>query len=233
MSYYNRGGFKRNARRFRNNNGTSTRRWSKWNNGSKGNFTYGNVLDKVVSDVGRLKGLINTEFKSLDVDIDGTVSVTPSISLINASVAGDDFDTRDGRVIRIKSVQVSLTLFIHASAVNTWLRCMLVIDKQPNEILLVIGDLIDTTVSHSMRNLNGRKRFVILKDELLVIGSNQNAPVHWEYYSKMDMKTVYDDSNVGSIVDITSNALYLVLFSSEATNVPSVGRHTRVRYIDN
>jgi len=169
----------------------------------------------------------------LDTAVSGVISTTPSIALINASVVGDDFDNRDGRSIRIKSVQIALTVFFNASATQTATRMMVVIDKQPNETLLVIGDLITATNSHAMRNLDQRKRFVILWDRVVTQGDQENAPRHIEFYKKLDMITVYDDSNAGTIADIETNALYLILFSTEATNTPTVGRTTRVRFIDN
>ncbi len=70
----------------------------------KNNITYGQVVDKVVKDVGRLKSLINVEFKSADTAVVGLITTTPNIALINAPAVGDDFDEREGRSVRFKSV---------------------------------------------------------------------------------------------------------------------------------
>ncbi len=216
-SRYRRGGYKRN-----------------YNGGKRSNFTYGNVLDKVVRDVSKLSGLINTEFKVIDTNTTGTISATPSVALINATIQGDDFDNRGGRIIRMKSIQLALTAHMHASATSTFVRCAIVLDKQPNEALPVFADIWSGgATSFGFRNLDGRKRFWILYDQVMLMGDQENAPRHLEFYKKIDAKTVYDDSNVGSIVDLNTNSLMLWLWSSEATNVPTVGRATRVRFVDN
>ncbi len=197
------------------------------------NFTYGNVLDKMVGDVARLKGLINTEFKQADTTATGVVGTTASILLINGLAKGDDFDTRDGRQVRMKSAQIAITYKMSQSATFSQIRCMVVIDKQPNEILLVITDLLDSQAMQTFRNLDQRKRFVILKDEVvsMSIDGEQGGIIKW--YKRMDMKSIYDDSDAGDITDISTNALYLILFSTEATNTVTISRSTRVRYIDN
>ncbi len=197
------------------------------------NFTYGQVLDKVVGDVSKLKGLINVEFKVIDVVTASVVTTTPVIAVINACVQGDDFDQRDGRKVRFKSVSIKLHIRMHATPTSDTLRIMLVIDKQPNEIVMVIGDLLNNTDPEGQRNLDQRKRFTILRDDTITLDTGQGILRMWEYYKKLDMITIYDDSNAGNITDITTNALYLVLFGTEATNGMTIGRTTRLRFIDN
>ncbi len=220
---YSRGGSVVRGRRGRSNR---TKFESGWN-------IYGKAGYQLFKDVSRLKGLINTEFKKIDVTAAATVSTTASIILINPSVVGDDFDSRDGRVIRLKSVQLTLTAAIGVTTTFSFVRVMIVIDKQPNEILLVLTDLLDFANITSHRNLDGRKRFVILKDEILELSQVGKRTAIIKWYKDLDMKTIYDDSNAGDITDITSNALYLILSSDEATLVPFVTRTTRVRFIDN
>ncbi len=199
----------------------------------KGQFTYGQVVDKVIKDVKVLKGLINVEFKTLDTAVSAAVTTTPSIALINAPPVGDDFDERDGRQVRFKSCQLSVTMYQHASATQTAIRIMIVIDKQPNETLIEIGDLINATTTVSFRNLDQRKRFVILHNSVHVLSITGEQVVHMDWYKQMDMITLYDDTTTNSIASISTNALYLVIFSTEATNGPTIWRTTRVRFIDN
>ncbi len=202
-------------------------------NYNNSNFTYGNVLDKVVNDVYRLKGLINVEFKTNDLAASATLTTTPLIAVLNSISTGDQFNTRDGRKVRWKSVQVNLEITMHATPINDMVRIMIVIDKQPNEIGLVIGDLLDTTTICSFRNLDQRKRFVILRDDVITLSVGGGTVKYWNYYRKIDMITIYDDSDAGTIADISTNAMWLVMFSTEATNGPTVSRCTRMRFIDN
>ncbi len=121
---------------------------------------------------------------------------------------------------------------INEAAVDTAVRIMVVIDKQPNETVLVIGDLIGATTMPSFRQLDHRKRFVILHNSVHHLTTGGQGNTHLDWYKQLDMITQYDDTTSG-IGSITTNALYLVIFSNEATNGPTIDRTTRVRYIDN
>ena len=177
--------------------------------------------------------LINTEFKKVDTQLETPITDTPQIRLINALIKGDDFDNRDGRSVRFKSVDIRWTVLMNLLNTQTTLRCMVVIDKQPNATLMLIGDLLDETHTNSFKNLNNRKRFVILKDETLTLQSSGKSTNYMRYYKPLDMITIYDDSDSGGISDITTNALYLVIFSDQATNGTIQDCHTRMRFIDN
>ncbi len=235
------------GRGYRQYGGYRNDRYNRGNGGYNGGYkkrrpklTYGSMGQKVFEDtswlvnkVHQLSGLINTEFKKIDVTDAATVSTTASIVVINPSVVGDDFDNRDGRKIRIKSVQLTLTAAIGVTTTFTFVRVLIVIDKQPNEIQLVITDLLDFANITSHRNLDGRKRFAILFDQILELNQEGKRTAVIKWYKKLDMITIYDDSNAGTIVDITSNALYLIISSDETTLVPFITRTTRVRFIDN
>ncbi len=233
MSYYNNGGYRRGGKRRRG----GRRRGGRRRNGG-GSFTYGNVMDKVIRDVSRLKGLINVEFKKVDTfrEIPITI-VAPQIGLLNGMAIGDDFTNREGRSVRIKSLQIALTLFLNPLSTQTFVRCILVLDTQPNGIIMLIDELLnDATVnlgSTNFRNLNFRKRFVILKDEVVTLQASGQRSVHLEWYKKLNIIETFDDSSTGGIGDITTNALYLVLFSGETTDGVQNSCRTRVRFIDN
>ncbi len=173
------------------------------------NFTYGNVLDKVIGDVARLKTLINVEFKKIDISSTQTPNQGGVILLLNASVVGDDFDNRDGRQIRFKSIQYSLNILQNPTATQTITRCLLVIDKQPNGVLITTTELLTSNGNNlDFRNLDNRKRFVILSDMNVAQSSSANTIDRLDFYKKIDMITVYDDSNNGNITDITTNAFF-------------------------
>ncbi len=208
----------------------------RYNNNYRTNFTYGQVVDKVVNDVARLKGLINVEFKKVDTQNVSDITTAEQLRLINGMALGDDISSREGQSVRIKSVQIALTLFLNPLSINTFVRCILFINKQPNQTLPVIGDLLadgGNIGSTNFRNLNNRKRFVILKDEVIMLQGSGERTKHLEYYKKMDMIEIFDDTSTGGIADITTNALYLILYSGEAVNGVIQNCRTRIRFIDN
>ncbi len=203
------------------------------NRNRRKNFDYWDVMNKVKADVTKLKGLLNTEFKALDIASSATITTTPSILMLSGLAKGDDFDNRDGRQVRWKSVEVSMQVVMHTTPINTLLRVMVVIDKQPNATLLTIAELLVQTTIDSLKNLDNRKRLVILRDDVIELSDGKGTSLLWKYYKKIDMITVYDDGDAGTIADIETNALYLIMFSSEATNGPTVQRFIRTRFIDN
>ncbi len=197
------------------------------------NFDYWDVMNKVKKDVSKLKGLINTEFKSLDITTSATLTTTPVVALLSGLAKGDDIDNRDGRQVRWKSVEINLQIVMHTTPINTLVRILIVIDKQPNATLLTIAELLNQTTIDSVKNLDNRKRLVILRDDVVQLGDGYLTSTLWKYYKTLDMITVYDDSDAGTIADIETNALYLIMFSTEATNGPTVQRTMRMRFIDN
>lgn len=204
-------------------------------------LTYGRMGQKVFDDtswlvnkVAQLSSLINTEFKTADTAGTSTLTTVPIIALLNGLGIGDDFNNRDGRQVRWKSVEIKIQFLLStAGPIEDMVRIMVVIDKQPNETLMVIADLLDTTTVQSMKNLNQRKRFVILLDTVIELSLAQRTNAFWKYYKKIDMKTIYDSSDTGGITDIETNAFYLVLFCTEAVNGIVSERTTRMRFIDN
>ncbi len=221
----------RGKRGYKNNNGRRGRSRRYANN--RYNFTYGNVLDKVIGDVARLKGLVNTEFKVLDTPLNGAVTSTMIVQLLNGMIIGDDFDERDGRMIRIKSVLIKFKWFQNQSAVDTAFRVMVIIDKQPNGVLLTVAEILLSSSMHGMKNLDNRKRLVILMDKVFTMSITGKQNGFYKWYKKLDMKTVYDASVAGDITDISTNALYICFMSDEPTNAPTIHRTMRIRFIDN
>ncbi len=221
------------SRRFNSRRGRKRRFTPRRSFNNNVNFTYGNVVDKLTKDVTKLMGLLNTEFKAIDTVASGTVSTTAGMVLLSGSAPGDDFDTRDGRQIRIKSVQLTLIYFINGSATLTFIRIIIFLDKQPNETTPTVTELLDVGDIVSHRNLDNRKRFWIIKDEIVTLSITGEQLGSWKFYQLLDIKGIYDAGTAGTIADIITNALFLMLVSSEATNLPNVTRVSRVRFIDN
>ncbi len=226
MSRYARNRSQRRRNGYRRNGGKVS------SNG--GDFGYVDMGKKIYKDVQYLKSLINTEFKCNDPLVSNVItpSTTGSLFLLTGLNVGDLVDDRDGQVVRWKSVQLAFQFVLNAAAVSSFVRCILFIDKQPNTTLALMTDVLNTQTITTFRNLDNRKRFVILWDKVINIvqGHGNN---YTDYYRTVDMKTIYDDSNGGDITDITTNAMYLSVFSSEAVNFPTVTISVRLRFIDN
>lgn len=201
--------------------------------GAKRGKVYGAAAGQLYKDVMTLKNAINVEFKSYDIEVTST-SITPTAAryCLNAPAVGDDYDSRDGRQVRFKSIQ--LTGFIgwqSAAATAQQFRYILMIDKQPNDSLPAFTEAFTSENTYSLKNLDNKKRFAILKDKRITL--SDQYPVHnIKFYKKLDMITMYDSTAAG-IASVNTNSLLLFIISNAGANSPQITWQSRVRYIDN
>lgn len=182
------------------------------------------------------------------------VNTTGSITLLAVPTLGSDYTNRVGRKIRITSAYIKGYVYTEAStqsaAVNSTsqaARMMLVCDLQPNGSAPAITDILTTADPSSHLNLNNRDRFLILKDKNFVFdplylsttatqsyATASNQIKFLKVYKKLNMETIFNATNGGSIADITSGALYMVWIGSRAAGAADVNAviATRVRYYD-
>lgn len=195
---------------------------------------YKSAGSQLYKDVSMLKNLINVEFKSNEVTLaDVAATNTGIIQLLNGLQKGDNINSREGRVVRWKSVQCLMKITMDSGVSASIFRCLIVIDKQPNQTTLTMSQLLGASTVTSLKNLDNRKRFVILKDELITLSSDKPEAMI-NYYRKIDMKTIYDASDSGNIADISTNAIYCVFLSDQTAALePLVDATFRLRFIDN
>ncbi len=211
--------------------------WNKpYKKGGRRAYSYGMGLKQLGRDVMKLKGLINTEFKFENTNTDITVTTTALLTLVNGLSRGTDDQDRDGAQVRWKSIQCSGCIKIHQSQTSSILRRIIFIDLQPNAAVPTAVDLLDLSAAdpiNAFRNLDQRKRFVILKDSKLVVSITGNQEAKFpDFYKKIDMKTIYE-GNAGTIADINSNSIFILFVSNNATSAPTLTHSTRLRFIDN
>jgi len=203
--------------------------------GAKRGQIYGAAAGQLWKDVKMLKDAINVEYKVRDAVATQNPSTTATTVLLNGLQKGDDYNNRDGRQVRWKSIQMYLRTQLHASATQSTMRVIVFIDKQSSESSATGAGLLDLTTASAVdafRNLSNRKRFVVLMDKRVVVNTDFPEKVT-KWYKKIDMKTIYDDGDAGTVADITTNAIYALYCSDEATNVPAVVQNFRLRFIDN
>jgi len=192
-----------------------------------------------------LAGLVNTEKKFFDTE----VSVAPTqAGVLAASLLdipqGDTAVTRDGRSLRIKSLQISGQVTQSGDAFRTFVRVMLVADLRPNAGEPAPADIIEAGAASNifaLASMANGGRFRTIKNWVFDLRNMQGATIagasmqgpdqqHFKYYAKMDKVVKYTD---GSTDDPQNYNLLLFAFGSEATNTPTLAAECRVRYIDN
>ena len=215
-TYKTRGGFSRWITRPRNAAAMASAAWS------TGMF---------------LKKMINTEKKFYDTAISQAGTQLGTVTSLLDIPQGDTGQTRDGRSLRIRSLQLKGQIVQNVSATQTFARVMLIADLRPNA-----GEISDATAFlqagsasnvFALASLDVGGRFVTLMDRtyslLPKIAGTPDARLI-KFYHKMDKVVKY----AGSATDDPENYnLYLVTISSEATNTPTISAEIRLRFIDN
>lgn len=198
----------------------------------------------VVSDAAKalamakyLKTLVNVEIKNHDSEATATArSTTPTIVNLTSIAQGDTTITRDGSQCKI--IEIDLRYFVNqnASATNTQLRVILVVDKQTNQAIYTADDLLDESSAGdaivSPFNLDNKRRFTILYDRVHTYSATGKTNSYHKYKKKCGYMIRYDAA-AAAITSNTENSLSLFFVSSEATNTPTVTHFCRLRFVDN
>jgi len=201
---------------------------------------------KAVRNRFRVKGAIpsRTELKFVDVaSASYAGDTTGTVTLLNGVAIGDDYTTRDGRQITVKSVQVrGSVLPIDSSTQPTMARLLLVWDNAANGALATIAQILSASTSNSFPLVDNANRFTILCDQQYVVGGFQTTatqayagspminPVH--VYKKLDSITQYG-ATTAAIGSVQNGALLMVTIGDQAAAAGAVfSLATRVRFTD-
>ncbi len=184
-----------------------------------------------------VKRLINVEFKFFDATLTSVeVLSTPQLLQLTNILQGDGGSSRDGNQVKIVGNLLKYTCTMDSAATTSQLRVLLVLDKQTNGVIAAAGDVLeDVTVFDgiiSPYNLDNKYRFRILYDKVHLFQASGNRTIQGGKYIKMNERIRYDGV-AGTIADITSSSLFLMILSSTGANGPDITFINRVRYVDN
>lgn len=180
-----------------------------------------------------VKALLNVEKKYFDTTMTGTVDNTGTIQSVDLipsqEGAVDQGQSRDGDQVRTKAAYWTGNVTKHASATTTLFRMLLVLDKQPRGDAPGVTDVLESVSTVALRNMVYRNRFVVLHDRTLTLDADNPQRV-FKIFKRMSLKQQY----AGDSTDQPINAsLFVIFFSNEATNTPTLQSQFRIRFIDN
>lgn len=183
------------------------------------------------------------------------VNTGGSFTLLCNPQLGSDMNNRIGRKILIKSAYIRGFLSTEpagSAAVNSvgvqQARFILFCDMQPNANAPAVTDLLVAATPISHLNLNNRDRFRVYADKMFTFGpyfrdttatQSVAAAAQQAYtfkkFKRLNLETVFNATNGGSIADINSGALYMFWIGSVGAGTTDVNAilTTRVRYVDN
>ncbi len=200
-----------------------------------GKMVFGDAKKALVIAKG-LKSLLNVEIKNHDVQTtSAALDQTFDINQLTNIAQGDTTVTRDGAQCKVVAVEFNALIIANDTNPKTAVRLMLVCDKQTNQAIYNIADLLDdsTAVDNivSPLNLNNKHRFNVIYDRVHYC-SLAKPVIHVKRTFKMNLLIRYDGSTP-SIADLTQNSLSFNTVSNEATNTPTIAFFHRIRYVDN
>lgn len=130
--------------------------------------------------------------------------------LVNGLTQGTSGSQRVGRQIFMTTMQ-----FYYATGGTT--RFLIVYDKQCNGSALTATDLFqDSTDQFSPYNFSNRERFCYLYDTLYDT-TPELSPVNRQLHFPIKKYTTYNVGNAGTIADIATGSLYLVIYTTLTT----------------
>lgn len=186
------------------------------------------------------QGFVNIEFKSIEAGAFGgtAVNTTGAIALLNGCVAGADIGNRIGRQMELRSIQLQCINSVTASTgVDQVHRVLLVYDRQSNGGAPAFNDVLNGATIVDFRNLANRKRFKILMDKKIQLSASSESGSRevWQYYRKLRHPVQYNGGSAGTIADIQTGSLYIMMIGQEAPGATAGDMKyvTRVRFTDN
>jgi len=121
-------------------------------------------------------------------------------------------------------------------AIDSFTRFIVYYDKQCNGAAPAMTDLLLANSLYSPKSLANVRRFKILYDQLgqVELTGNDGSMVTYERYRRMNLRTEFNTGVAGTIADITTGSLYLVIMGSNAAggNAFATAGSARVRYTD-
>lgn len=167
----------------------------------------------------------------------GATSAAPALVLLNGLSRGDTVQDRTGDCVNLGKGHVSG--FLHTAGtgvINAFdARLLVILDSQPNTAALTAAILFGsaTPTPQQMYNFNNYdffKRFTVLHDEKISLNDNmtydgnsfqptQNSrPIDFGWDCKQ-FKADYAGGNAGTIADIRSGSIYMVLITNNSTGL--------------
>ena len=161
-----------------------------------------------------------------------------TISLLNGIAQGDTGDTREGRKITLKSIQLRGVDYVtDGTGKDQMHRIMIVQQLRPNGAYPLINDILQATTISSLRNRYKIHDFKVLVDKTITLNaSGESGSTRFvRIYKKMFLNQYFNSQSTGTVADIQTNALYLIAIGSNASGATAgaVGYTVQLSFVDN
>lgn len=191
------------------------------------------IASKALAGVNYVRGLVNSEKYKFDTSIAWTPTNVGQISCISLVAQGDGDGARTGNSIfcRQLNIQGNAT----RNSLGTYpdgqiIRLMVVIDtQQVGDTSPSISDVVEANGVNSFLNSETVGRFTVLWSKRIMLDTQHpNTLLSFNHSMKHHIRF---NGTAGS--DVQKGALYVLAFSNETTNAPTIGLQCRLSYHDN
>ena len=184
------------------------------------------------------KRVLRPETKTIYATGSFPCDTTGTITLLNGIAQGDTGDTREGRKITLKSIQLRGVDYVtDGTGKDQMHRIMIVQQLRPNAVQPAITDILQSNTITSLRNRFKLRDYKVLVDKTIILNaSGESGSTRLvRIYKKMFINQYFNGGNAGTIADIQSNALYLITLGSNAAGVTAgaIGYTAQLSFIDN
>jgi len=213
------------------------------------------LLDPMLQNVVMRGALVRGEMKYKDIPPAVSTAVgAANFVLLNGIARGDEVFERNGREITMKQVVVNYmvrapVVFV-TPVINlqfSAVRVILFVDRQCNgaapTLPMILTDSGNGQACCSNYNPEYKSRFYILADQVVNVGSvcsiaSQHPPCAHRVISRyINTKVEYNNGDAGTVGDINTNSLYLVIIGDHAALGGqldhTVSVSARVKFTDN
>lgn len=183
-------------------------------------------------------------------------NTTGDIRCLALPTLGTDMTNRIGRKIVLKSVYIKGMVQMESAANPTTAdlatgnltRIIIFADMQPNGALPAVTDVLNSALPQSHLNLNNRDRFKIYCDKMYYMDpmvyntTATQAVACWgntgraiKIYKRLNLETIFNATNGGTIADISSGALLILTIGNVAAGTRTDADFSlgiRVRFAD-
>jgi len=184
-----------------------------------------------------LSGSLSTELKAVDTFSNLATDTTGAILLVNGLVPGVGFSQRVGREVHVRHLHAEVTSLVTAgTGADQYHRVLLVQDRQPNGAAPAITDVLTAVSPNALPNLINQARFHIWEDRRVYLNASAepSSGKVWSFDFPLSIRTHYNDGVAGTVADIVTNSLYVMVMGNLVAGVTAgvTTINVRVRYSD-
>lgn len=194
------------------------------------------LAKRTASGLNEIRKLINIEEKILEtVQTSTGFDTTGTVFVLSQVAQGTNYTERIGNSIKMQHIVVRWRLFKASAATASVCRLILFRDLDgygtPPTTADVLQTVGATTAPLTPPDFLNRKRFAIVRDELLDVNSTGDSTYSGVWDVPHEGHILY----LGSTAASASNgkgSLYMLAVSDESTNVPTIAFSSRIVFTD-